>query len=174
MRSLPRPHTAPEGTLMSFTSLQRSRSRGFGHSYLAARALPFRADHGPATPVTFRPQRFSRSRRLTPHNPVRACFIPVTLLGFRLQGFDPPRGAAPLSRPPAFLPFGPLGSPQSDMSELRLQSLHPPEESALRRTEIPLQPWPSWRCAPLRLSLLPARVEICACAAFVAQARVPP
>jgi hypothetical protein len=69
-----------------FRPLQRMRDRRFGH-------------RGPATPATFRPQRFSRSRRLAPRDPARVCLTPVTLLGFRLQGLDPLRWVAPLSRP---------------------------------------------------------------------------
>jgi hypothetical protein len=36
-----------------------------------------------------RPQRFSRSRRLTPSHTLRACFIPQPRPGFALQGFSP-------------------------------------------------------------------------------------
>jgi hypothetical protein len=72
--------------------LQRMKGRGFGV-------------RGLASPATFRPQRFSRPRRLAPRDPARACFSPVTLLGFRLQGLAPHRGAVPLSRPRALLPF---------------------------------------------------------------------
>jgi len=60
---------------------------------------------GPAGPATFRPQRFPRSRRLSPPETFRAYFIPVTLLGFDLQGFIPPEKQEPLSRPHALLPF---------------------------------------------------------------------
>jgi hypothetical protein len=45
-----------------------------------------RASH---TRLTFRPQRFSRSRRLTPPRALRACFIPQPRPGFALQGFSP-------------------------------------------------------------------------------------
>lgn len=48
---------------------------------------------GLARPATVRPQRFARSRRFAPRNPLRACFIPVTLMGFRLQGLVLPREA---------------------------------------------------------------------------------
>jgi hypothetical protein len=72
--------------------LQRMKSRGFGV-------------RGLASPATFRPRRFSRPRRLAPRDPARAYFIPVTLLGFRLQGLAPLRGAVPLSRPRALVPF---------------------------------------------------------------------
>jgi hypothetical protein len=68
------------------------KSRGFGV-------------RGLASPATFRPRRFSRPRRLAPRDPARACFIPVTLLGFRPQGLAPHREAVPLSRPRALLPF---------------------------------------------------------------------
>jgi len=79
--------------LLGFGPLQRMRSRRFG------------SRGHKAMPATFRPQRFARSRRLAPCDTVRACFIPVTLMGFRLQGFVLPGWAEPLSRPVALLPF---------------------------------------------------------------------
>jgi len=42
-----------------------------------------------ATPTTFRPQGFSPSRRVTPRSNVRPCFMPITPMGFALQGFSP-------------------------------------------------------------------------------------
>jgi len=63
-------------TLLSFLPLQRLRSRGS-------------VAHGPTTPATVRPQRFARSRRFSPPETLRAYFIPVTLMGFDLQGFFP-------------------------------------------------------------------------------------
>jgi len=48
---------------------------------------------------------------LHPAMPVRACFIPVTLMGFHLQGFDPFRGAAPLSRSLLSCPWHPSHRP---------------------------------------------------------------
>jgi hypothetical protein len=51
-----------------------------------------RGVHYPAafpTPPTFRPQRFSRSRRLAPPRTSRACFIPQPRMRFPLQGFPP-------------------------------------------------------------------------------------
>jgi hypothetical protein len=67
-------------TLPRLLPLQRMKGRGFGL-------------RGLATPATFRPRRFARPRRLTPRDPARAYLIPVTLLGFRLQGLAPHRGA---------------------------------------------------------------------------------
>jgi hypothetical protein len=58
-----------DSTLPGFQPLQRIQNRGFGH-------------HGLAEPATFRPQRFSRSRRLALRDTFRAYFIPVTLMGF--------------------------------------------------------------------------------------------
>jgi len=43
----------------------------------------------PKARLTFRPQRFSRSRRLTPPHTLWACFIPQPRPGFTLQGFFP-------------------------------------------------------------------------------------
>jgi len=40
-------------------------------------------------PPTFRPQRFSRSRRLTPPRAARACFIPLPRPRFTVQGLSP-------------------------------------------------------------------------------------
>jgi hypothetical protein len=40
-------------------------------------------------PTSFRPQRFSRSRRLTPPRALWACFIPQPRPGFTLQGLSP-------------------------------------------------------------------------------------
>jgi hypothetical protein len=40
-------------------------------------------------PTTFRPQRFSHSRRLPPSRTLRACFIPLPRPGFALQGLSP-------------------------------------------------------------------------------------
>jgi hypothetical protein len=67
-------------TLPRHLPLQRIKGRGFGPRGLAA-------------PATFRPRRFTRPRRLAPRDPARAYLIPVTLLGFRLQGLAPHRGA---------------------------------------------------------------------------------
>jgi hypothetical protein len=44
----------------------------------------------PTAHLTFRPQRFSRSRRFTPPHTSWACFIPQPRPGFTLQGFSPP------------------------------------------------------------------------------------
>jgi hypothetical protein len=41
-------------------------------------------------PSMFRPQRFSRSRRLAPRCPLQACFILLPRPGFSLQGVTPP------------------------------------------------------------------------------------
>jgi hypothetical protein len=68
--------TAQLATLMEFLPLRRlspseSTSRRF------------------ATPTTFRPQGFSPSRRFAPRPDARPCFMPVTPMGFALQGFSP-------------------------------------------------------------------------------------
>jgi hypothetical protein len=51
-------------------------------------------------PTSFRPQRFSRSRRLTPPHTARAYFIPLPRPGFALQGFSllPSRLISSMSR----------------------------------------------------------------------------
>jgi len=81
-------------TLLGFAPLQRLRNQGSVSS-------------GLATPAPFRPQRFARSRRFDPPGPPRACFIPETLLGFRLQGFSLTRIRTPLGAVP-LLPFAPV------------------------------------------------------------------
>jgi hypothetical protein len=130
-------------TLLGFHPLQRMRSRGFGSIAPFEATVVLSHEHGLATPATFRPQRFARSRRLTPRNTARASFIPVTLLRFRLQGLVPPRGAAPLSRPPALLPFRRSPPPRSVGNQLRLQSFDPPGEFVPHRSENLARPLPS-------------------------------
>jgi hypothetical protein len=94
------PVSPPDCTLMSFPPLQRMRSRGFGSlAPCDARARP--CDLGAGVPH-LPPSGLSVSHALAgfhPATPFRACFIPVTLLGFRLQGLDPP-GEPHLSRGP--------------------------------------------------------------------------
>lgn len=51
-------------------------------------------------PPMFRPQRFTRSRRLAPRSALRTCFIPLPRPGLTLQGFPP-------STQPAHLVGGP-------------------------------------------------------------------
>jgi hypothetical protein len=41
-------------------------------------------------PPMFRPQRFTRSRRLAPRSTLQTCFILLPRPGFLLQGFPPP------------------------------------------------------------------------------------
>ena len=50
----------------------------------------------PCSP-SFRPQRFARSRRVTPSRTLRVCFIPLPRPGFPLQGLPP------TSQPPHLL-----------------------------------------------------------------------
>ena len=76
------------------------RSRGFGsRAPCGARARPCDLDAGVPHLPPSGPSVFHALAGFHPATPVRACSIPVTLLGFRLQGLVPPRGAAPLSRP---------------------------------------------------------------------------
>jgi hypothetical protein len=81
------PDLATRAALLGFLPLQRFRKSGSGH-------------RGPSQDPP--PSVLGVSHALDgfrPAQPLRACFIPVTLLGFRLQGFAPRREAAPLSRP---------------------------------------------------------------------------
>jgi len=63
---------------------------------------------GSQSSPTFRPQRFSRSRRFAPRCTLRACFIPLPRPGFTVQGVSPPPGqhdsspCRPLLSLPAF------------------------------------------------------------------------
>jgi hypothetical protein len=89
-----------------FRARAGSRRRSRGSAAPSRASVPFSAC-GVADSVTTGmphppPSVLSVSRALDglhPATPVRACFIPVTLVGFHLQGFDPLREAAPLSRP---------------------------------------------------------------------------
>jgi len=73
-------------TLLGSGPLQRLRSR---------RSAP----RGFTTPATFRPQRFSRSRRFTPPGTFPGLFHPGNALGVWPSGIPSSRGSAPLSRP---------------------------------------------------------------------------
>jgi hypothetical protein len=76
------------------------KSRGFGsRAPCGARARPCDLDAGVPHLPPSGPSVFHALAGFHPATPVRAYSIPVTLLGFRLQGLVPPRGAAPLSRP---------------------------------------------------------------------------
>jgi hypothetical protein len=60
-----------------------------------------------ATPTTFRPQGFSPSRRIPPRSDARPCFMPVTPMGFALQGFSltvRSSGSSPKNYPPGVSP----------------------------------------------------------------------
>jgi hypothetical protein len=105
-------------------------------------------------PTTFRPQRFSHSRRFAPPHTARACFIPLPRLGFALQGFSPlpSRLASSTSRAlmslPSFssrrvaspLPV-PLASPPGLCSEQR-------SVAADRRFRPAFRSIPSWAFTP--------------------------
>jgi hypothetical protein len=69
----PKPSAPPSG------SLSPSRHKMVKSTYCRASQ----------TRLSFRPQRFSRSRRFTPSPSVWACFIPLPRPGFALQGFSP-------------------------------------------------------------------------------------
>jgi hypothetical protein len=67
------------------------------HGRLPWGSAPLR-DISPSSPLSvripvsprFRPQRFTRSRRLAPRSALRTCFIPLPRPGLTLQGFVPP------------------------------------------------------------------------------------
>jgi len=113
-------------------------------------------------PATFRPRRFARPRRLTPRDPFRVYFTPVTLLGFRLQGLAPHGKCEPLSRP-VLSSFGrPSPDPQlsSPARDARLQSLGLPVRP-YRGGRNPIAVVPLVTFAPLRLSAPQAGGRIC-------------
>jgi len=91
------PHRGPKTVASGLASLNLARPfrarpedrRRFKPAPPSPTSLPYSASRaadsviaGLPSPATFRPQRFSRSRRLAPRDPARACFIPVTLMGF--------------------------------------------------------------------------------------------
>jgi hypothetical protein len=67
--------------LLGFVPLQRLRCCGFGY-------------RGCSRPATFRPQRFPRSRRLTPRNPSPGLFRPGNALGVQPSGLWSSTGGA--------------------------------------------------------------------------------
>jgi hypothetical protein len=81
---------------------------------------------------------------LHPAIPFRACFIPVTLMGFRLQGVSPRRGAVPLSRPYALLPFEPHPSGEARVQRAASEPCSPRRVRTAEGRN-PKQPLPSWR-----------------------------
>ena len=109
------------------------------------------------TPATVRPQRFSRSRRFPPRNSVPGLFHPGNAPGVSPSGLCSSRGAAPLSRPPALLPFDSRARPVSYAHGSRLQSLDPPGESGSAKGRNPFAAVALLASSPLRLSRAPAR-----------------
>ncbi len=122
-------HSRPALALLGFSPLQRLRSHGFG-------------PRGPATPATFRPQRFSRSRRLTPRNPSPGLFHPGNALGVSPSGPCSTPGGRTSLEAPALLSFR-SPAPQSP-SARRLQSFPLPEGPYRRGPKTRRRPLPSW------------------------------
>jgi hypothetical protein len=84
------------------------------------------------------------STAYTPPYPLRAYFVPVTLLGFRLQGFAPRRGAVPLSRPLLSCRFrSRLRPARPERGGGQLQSLHLPGRPCRREPKTRWRPRPS-------------------------------
>jgi hypothetical protein len=88
-----------------------------------------------ATPTTFRPQGFSPSRRIPPRSDARPCFMPVTPMGFALQGFSltvRSSGSSPENYPPGVSPphcrvnsaIRGARSPQHSIEGARVTSLY--------------------------------------------------
>jgi hypothetical protein len=121
---------ARQPTLTSFVPLQRMQNSGFGQ-------------RGLAEPATFRPQRFTRSRRFTPRDSFRVYFAPVTLLGFHLQGIAPAGKPAPLTRPAALLSFASLRQERPGRETFDFRALLLPESSSCHGPKTPDR-----RCPP--------------------------
>jgi hypothetical protein len=98
----PSPATTPLMTSRAPTGLAEDRCRSRGPAAPSRASCPFSAcgaadsvDAGLPHPP---PSVLSVSRALDglhPATPARACFIPITLMGFRLQGLAPLRGPYP-------------------------------------------------------------------------------
>jgi hypothetical protein len=114
------PASRPDCTLLGFPPLQRMRSRGFG-----SRRCP--------TPATVRPQRFSRSRRFPPRNPVPGLFHPGNAPGFSPSGPWSSRGAVPLSRPLLSCRFLRARGRSATRTDRGSRALIPPESSFCER-----------------------------------------
>lgn len=105
------PPDEPAATLLGFGPLQRIQQRKPG--YL-----------GFASPDTFRLQGFSPSCRLTSSAAFRPYFVPVTLLGFFLQGLFPSQSLQSLSRLVTFVVLAPpTKCPPSFPDEHRRENL---------------------------------------------------
>jgi hypothetical protein len=79
---------------------------------------------------TFRPQRFARSRRLTPPRTSQACFILQPRPGFALQGFSPLPSRLASSTSRALLPF--LGRLLPASCPTGARSSHPDSRALIR------------------------------------------
>jgi hypothetical protein len=101
---------------------------------------------GIPSPTSFRPQRFSRSRRFSPPRTSWACFIPLPRPGFALQGFSPlpsrlassasrallslPRFSSRRVAPPLPVPLGsPSGRCSGQRSVVNGRRFRPPTHS---------------------------------------------
>jgi hypothetical protein len=122
---------------------------------------------GFASPDTFRLQGFAPSCRLASSRTFRPCFMPVTLLGFSLQGLSPSQSLRSLSGSGAFvvlaavrmeprLPGNPPDRPRHLQGFALCEDPSPP-----RRCEPPRKPLPSWFFWPLGISP-PNRPVACA------------
>jgi hypothetical protein len=99
---------------------------------------------GFASPDTFRLQGFAPSCRLASSRTFRPCFMPVTLLGFSLQGLSPSQSLRSLSGPVSFLALAsahldPRSPGNPTDRRRRLQGFALCEDST-----------PSWWCDPSR------------------------
>jgi hypothetical protein len=90
---------------------------------------------------------------LHPATPFRACLIPVTLLGFGLQGLDPSRGAATTLAVACSLAVRHVRS-CSPQNLTLLQSLTLPRSPNIATPKRSRCPIPSWPLPPLRFSAL--------------------
>jgi len=142
-RSRSRGSYRTDPTLPGFHPLQRLRNRGSG-------------PRGLASPATFRPQRFARSRRLTPRDTFPGLFHPGNALEVPPSGTcSSPGGRTSLEAVLLSCRSCPFSAPLNAGRTRGLQSFSLPGESVPRRTEIPLAADSLLALAPLRLSPSP-------------------
>jgi hypothetical protein len=137
-RSLPAPghlrfRVHPLVSLLPLQSSFRCHPARVDHARLPwGSSPPSRCQHPESTQrqtshrlPTFRPQRFSRSRRFAPPGALRVCFTPLPRSRFTPQGLPPTASRAGSSPGRALLPFPPCACIAAPAQRVRLQGLDP-------------------------------------------------
>jgi hypothetical protein len=102
-----------QSSLLPFTCPTSLPSAFLGVSFpFATQAYEVHFPPGFPLQASFRPQRFSRSRRLPPSHTLRACFIPLPRPGFPPQGLSPLPSRLASSASRALLSLASLSSRQ--------------------------------------------------------------